>query len=562
MHNSNRFAFSPVSIFQFILLVIFTLSINTAYAGLNVSVEPNTRGILSTLMDCNIVLSFGSDVEIDLNKILVKLNGEDVTEDIRSMGTTSLDESKKNLTITYPAHASYFRQGDYTFEVSTVGGVSDTAVLKVQEYDEKAVCINCDSSSRSISGVALNDVVEEQTRAVKSKDKQKPKVTSFKVKPEKISLGQSVDISYSVSDAGGLKQVELWRSSNNKDWKEKDKKKLSGKKQASGTFTDKPDKVGNWYYGVHVVDNAGNWDSEGGAKKVTVESVKDKTKPVINKLTLSKPSIKIGEEIEISYTVSDAGGSGLRQVELWKGKAKGNLSHYKTDKVSGNGPVPGKFKDTPKATGTYYYGIHVLDHKDNLAYDNGALPVVVVENIKSAGSVLDSSYMGKPLSQGYKVKNKYFNNWWHTGFDIGTSNSNPNVYAIADGDVVCDNTSISRYKTNYSKYWNGFLIIKHGNYYAYYGHLNSSVSVRKHIYKGDIVGTIRNAYKCNENLTKIADVQECGSKDDKSVLNKVNNHLHISISTGEDWIKGNWGYQSTESDVEKLFVNPTSYIGM
>lgn len=270
MPYNHRFAFSPASLFQVILFVIFTLSTHTAYAGLSVSVEPNTRGVLSTLMDCNIVISFGSDVEIDLNKILVKLNGEDVTEDIRSLGTTSLDESKKNLTITYPAHASYFKQSEYTFEVSAGTETSEKAVLNIQNYDSKAICVNCDSATRSISDVALSEIVAEQTRAVKSKDKQKPKVTSFKVKPEKITLGQSLDISYSVTDAGGLKQVELWRSSNNKDWKEKDKKKLSGKKQSSGTFKDKPNAVGNWYYGVHVVDNAGNWDSEGGPKKVTV----------------------------------------------------------------------------------------------------------------------------------------------------------------------------------------------------------------------------------------------------------------------------------------------------
>jgi surface antigen len=119
----------------------------------------------------------------------------------------------------------------------------------------------------------------------------------------------------------------------------------------------------------------------------TVNSNLDNEKPRILSFGPIKSSINQGETVEISYTVSDSGGSGLRQVELWKGKDRGNLSHYSTDRINGNGPVTGKFKDSPTPAGTYYYGIHVLDNKDNLAYDTGALPVVVIGESPSVGSV-------------------------------------------------------------------------------------------------------------------------------------------------------------------------------
>ncbi len=109
----------------------------------------------------------------------------------------------------------------------------------------------------------------------------------------------------------------------------------------------------------------------------------EKEKPRLHNFGPNKSTIKVGETVEISYTVSDAGGSGLRQVELWRGKDKGNLGHYKTDLVKGNGPVSGKFTDSPSPAGTYYYGIHVLDNKDNLTYDNGAVQVSVISDSKS-----------------------------------------------------------------------------------------------------------------------------------------------------------------------------------
>ncbi|MFZ4859450.1 MAG: RHS repeat-associated core domain-containing protein [Desulfuromonadaceae bacterium] len=155
---------------------------------------------------------------------------------------------------------------------------------------------------------------------------------------------------------------------------------------------------------------------------------------------------------------------------------------------------------------------------------------------------LDSSYM-QNVSQISGVYNDQFHGW-HTGYDISTAYGNPRVYSIDSGTVVWNSTSSSKYKSKFDKYFNAFVIIKHDGYYSYYGHLNSPLNVGDKVSKGDPIGTVRDAYTKND------------------VLGPANNHLHISISKGLDWVRGGWGYQSTKEKVESLFVDPKEYIGL
>jgi hypothetical protein len=103
------------------------------------------------------------------------LNGDDVTKEIRSLGKAIFSEDKKKLNISYPAQASDFHQGEYAFEVSTTGETGDKALLNIQEYNGKAICVNCDSASRSISDADLDKIIEEETRTLR-KATSKPKV--------------------------------------------------------------------------------------------------------------------------------------------------------------------------------------------------------------------------------------------------------------------------------------------------------------------------------------------------------------------------------------------------
>jgi WD40 repeat protein len=97
-----------------------------------------------------------------------------------------------------------------------------------------------------------------------------PTVEAFDVSSRSLTSGESLEISYKVSDNGGsvLKQVELWRTQDKDKWPESpgnpvQTTPLSGQTgPTSGSFTDSPAAPGKYWYGVHVVDNAGNWNDE------------------------------------------------------------------------------------------------------------------------------------------------------------------------------------------------------------------------------------------------------------------------------------------------------------
>jgi murein DD-endopeptidase MepM/ murein hydrolase activator NlpD len=248
-----------------------------------------------------------------------------------------------------------------------------------------------------------------------SADQQKPIVTFFDVK----KVGDTVTVSYSVKDLGGsgLKQVELWRSPNNSDWAEITTKRrlLSGNGPVSGSFSDIPPSAGTYYYGVHVVDQAGNWNGEGGPKSVTfgkspvatappppsspsqpqpaVPAPADRQKPIVTRFDVKT----VGDTVTISYTVTDLGGSGLKQVELWRSSNNRDWAEISTKRLPllGPDPVSDSFPDTPPS-GTYYYGIHVVDQAGNWNSEGGPKSATVGINpglnIPIKGSRLDDHF--------------------------------------------------------------------------------------------------------------------------------------------------------------------------
>jgi len=96
-------------------------------------------------------------------------------------------------------------------------------------------------------------------------DRNPPIVLAFQVTPLSVASGESFTIDYTVSDSegSGLKQVELWRKGESNDWQEIKRDEISGENGlVSGSFTDSPSAPGKYWYGLHVVDNAGNWNDE------------------------------------------------------------------------------------------------------------------------------------------------------------------------------------------------------------------------------------------------------------------------------------------------------------
>jgi hypothetical protein len=96
-------------------------------------------------------------------------------------------------------------------------------------------------------------------------DWQNPTVLAFDVLPRSMTSGESLEITYTISDndGSGLKQAELWRKDESTDWQEIKTDTLADENDPiSGSFTDSPSSPGKYWYGLHVVDNAGNWNDE------------------------------------------------------------------------------------------------------------------------------------------------------------------------------------------------------------------------------------------------------------------------------------------------------------
>jgi Peptidase family M23 len=105
----------------------------------------------------------------------------------------------------------------------------------------------------------------------------------------------------------------------------------------------------------------------------------------------------------------------------------------------------------------------------------------------------------------------------HTGVDY-FMDAGSNVRSICDGVVSYSSTN----SANLNTIWNSFVIIRYDNcggyqsLYAYYGHLNSQVSVGQNVQKGQTIGNI----------------QDQGG----------NSHLHFGLATVK--FNNGWGYQN------------------
>ena len=220
-----------------------------------------------------------------------------------------------------------------------------------------------------------------------------PIVEFFHVSPGSVTLGEEFTITYIVSDSGGfgLKQTELWRANDVggiPDWDGTENPvqmtALPGYGSYTGGFYDAPPAVGTYWYGLHVVDNAGEWNDErnsrtGGSPGVfgpiQLEVVaQDTVPPTLNAFSVNPGSVIVGNTFTISYTVSDTGGSGLGWIQLWRKYETATWEQVDSTTLSGvgNGPYSGSFYDTPLAVGTYWYGIHVGDDAGNWITEGGS----------------------------------------------------------------------------------------------------------------------------------------------------------------------------------------------
>lgn len=269
-----------------LLFFFFSFFTGAAFASVGVSVEPNSSGVISTARNVNIVIRLSSDAEIDPGKIQVTLNGEDISSDLKTLAVANFNEKKTVVVFYYPVSASYFHEGEYTFE-GTTGAAWDKAVLNVRDYGESAICVNCDNPTRGVTDTTLAQALEAETRAVK-KDVSNPVINFVTVSKPAIKEGESLKISFQVSNAAGgsgLKNVVLMR-----DGKAqyspliKDKRKVDG---SYNTLQSLP--AGTYSYSVKAESATGNSTISAPVKVVISEGSAKITSIVGNSGIVGQP---------------------------------------------------------------------------------------------------------------------------------------------------------------------------------------------------------------------------------------------------------------------------------
>ena len=166
-----------------------------------------------------------------------------------------------------------------------------------------------------------------------------------------------------------------------------------------------------------------------------------------------------------------------------------------------------------------------------------------------AGYPLDSDYYGIDHIW-YNFCDPNYPGGEHKGMDIMVP-SEKTVYAVCDGSVDLNRTdteSKKKYKDDYSRYFNAFLIIEHNcgglELYGHYGHIKSNLKNGDTVSKGDPIGLIRESFNTNNQRTP------------------NNDHLHFGVNTKKA-VKSGWGIApdgtTCEALAKKGWVDPITY---
>ena len=122
----------------------------------------------------------------------------------------------------------------------------------------------------------------------------------------------------------------------------------------------------------------------------------DTTPPTISAFSVTPSSIPVGSSFTASYTVSDGGGSGLKQVVLRRTSGDGSAydpgwQDIQSITVTGNGPTSGSFNpDTPPSAGTYWYGMAAFDNANNSIDERAAGWGPVQRTVTAPASTISS----------------------------------------------------------------------------------------------------------------------------------------------------------------------------
>jgi N-acetylmuramoyl-L-alanine amidase/subtilisin-like proprotein convertase family protein len=162
----------------------------------------------------------------------------------------------------------------------------------------------------------------------------------------------------------------------------------------------------------------------------------DTTPPTISAFNASPASTTLGQGFTVSYTVSDSGGSHLKQATLWRANIDGTVSDSSWTQIgtaislSGDGPSSGSFLiDIPVATGIYWYGIHVTDNANNYVNERVAGVGPIQRTVTSSQQpAMSLTYGGTAIPNGDQLPSAA------KGTDFGTVNygsqTSPRTFTI------------------------------------------------------------------------------------------------------------------------------------
>lgn len=146
-------------------------------------------------------------------------------------------------------------------------------------------------------------------------------------------------------------------------------------------------------------------------------STLDTIKPIVSSFSVTPGSLAVGSTFTISYTVSDSGGSGLWQAQLWRapdaGGVPGTWVKITTTSLSGNDPISGSFTDTPVTVGAYWYGVHGVDGAINIGVEPNGAKVVVNARV-TLPSTPTGSIPGTLSGPGSVMPSSTVNMNWNT----------------------------------------------------------------------------------------------------------------------------------------------------
>jgi RNA polymerase sigma factor (sigma-70 family) len=153
--------------------------------------------------------------------------------------------------------------------------------LKLMAWTKAKTAIVVGAGVLLAAGTTTGLVAAHRAHTPLRPDRTPPRITALKVSPFTTTLGRGFTVSYTVSDRGGshLNGVELWRAQVNGTgsdgtWTQIGATvSLSGDGPVSGAFpVDIPLETGNYWYGIHVTDHAGNitYEDQAGFNPIRV----------------------------------------------------------------------------------------------------------------------------------------------------------------------------------------------------------------------------------------------------------------------------------------------------